>query len=65
MRWFMDQVDKEIHTSRAWMRLRPELVEIIHGLRQEYMGAVLDGTTKDHPEALMTDAGPRGNPGPS
>ncbi|WP_405874256.1 hypothetical protein OHB11_37615 [Streptomyces zaomyceticus] len=23
MRWFMDQVDQEIRTSRAWMGLRP------------------------------------------
>ncbi|MFF5454718.1 hypothetical protein ACFY40_26325 [Streptomyces sp. NPDC012950] len=42
MRWFMHQVDEEIRTSRAWMRLRPELVEIIHRLRQEYMGVIDD-----------------------
>ncbi|MFE3853013.1 hypothetical protein ACFXPN_17965 [Streptomyces griseorubiginosus] len=36
------QVDGEIRTSRAWMRLRPELVEIIHDLRQEYMGFIDD-----------------------
>ncbi|MFD5620776.1 hypothetical protein [Streptomyces yangpuensis] len=42
MRWFMHQVDEEVRTSRAWMRLRPELVEIIHRLRQEYMGAIDD-----------------------
>ncbi|MER6495709.1 hypothetical protein [Streptomyces griseorubiginosus] len=79
------------------MQLRPELVEIIHGLRQEYMGGVdddtftqvlaevrakvleadlpavleaafgrnVDGTTKGHPEAPMTDVGPSGNPGSS
>ncbi|MER7910433.1 hypothetical protein [Streptomyces sp. NPDC096068] len=42
MRWFMHQVDEEIRTSRAWMRLRPELVEIIRQLRQEYMGVIDD-----------------------
>ncbi|MFI1766125.1 hypothetical protein ACH41H_29300 [Streptomyces sp. NPDC020800] len=44
MRWFMDQVDEEIRTSRAWMRLRPDLVEIIRQLRQEHMGAIDDDT---------------------
>ncbi|MFJ5934444.1 hypothetical protein [Streptomyces sp. NPDC093071] len=42
MRWFMHQVDEEVRTSRAWMRLRPELVEIIRQLRQEYMGVIDD-----------------------
>lgn len=42
MRWFMHQVDVEIRTSRAWMRLRPELVETIYRLRQEHMGFVDD-----------------------
>ncbi|MGK5732763.1 hypothetical protein [Streptomyces sp. URMC 124] len=42
MRWFMDQVEEEIRTSRAWMRLRPELVEIIYQLRQEHMGVIDD-----------------------
>ncbi|MFF5157566.1 hypothetical protein ACFY3N_15125 [Streptomyces sp. NPDC000348] len=42
MRWFMRQVDEEIRISRAWMRLRPELVEIIHRLRQEHMGVIDD-----------------------
>ncbi|MFC9816667.1 hypothetical protein ACFVJM_31925 [Streptomyces virginiae] len=42
MRWFMDQVDDEIRTSRAWMRLRPDLVEVIHELRQEYQGMIDD-----------------------
>lgn len=42
MRWFMHQVDEEIRTSRAWMRLRPDLVEIIYRLRQEHMGAIDD-----------------------
>ncbi|MFE3073555.1 hypothetical protein [Streptomyces sp. NPDC059247] len=42
MRWFMHQVDEEIRTSRAWMRLRPELVEIIYQLRQEHMGVIND-----------------------
>ncbi|MBO1414752.1 hypothetical protein [Streptomyces sp. FH025] len=42
MRWFMDQVEAEIGTARAWMRLRPELVEAIHRLRQEYRGCITD-----------------------
>ncbi|MGW2631184.1 hypothetical protein ACWC2K_17835 [Streptomyces chattanoogensis] len=42
MRWFMDQVEEEIRTSRAWMRLRPELVEVIYQLRQEYLGVIDD-----------------------
>ncbi|MET8297559.1 hypothetical protein ABZW02_26380 [Streptomyces sp. NPDC005180] len=42
MRWFMGQVEEEIRTSRAWTRLRPELVEVIHRLRQEYLGAIDD-----------------------
>ncbi|MFE7564075.1 hypothetical protein [Kitasatospora sp. NPDC057500] len=42
MRWFMDQVEEEIRTSRAWMRLRPELVEVVHRLRREHFGAVVD-----------------------
>ncbi|MFD7966311.1 hypothetical protein ACFV5J_36555 [Streptomyces zaomyceticus] len=49
VRRFMDQVDEEIHTSRAWMGLRPELVEIIHRLRQEYMGVIDDD---DFPQVL-------------
>lgn len=49
MRWFMDRVDDEIRTSRAWMRLRPELVEVIHRLRQEYLGAIDDA---DFPDVL-------------
>ncbi|WP_312631925.1 hypothetical protein [Streptomyces noursei] len=49
MRWFMDRVEDEIRTSRAWMRLRPELVEIIHRLRQEYLGAIDDA---DFPNVL-------------
>ncbi|MGW2271003.1 hypothetical protein [Streptomyces yangpuensis] len=49
MRWFMHQVEEEVRTSRAWMRLRPELVEIIHGLRQEYMGVIDDD---DFPQVL-------------
>ncbi|MFJ4745093.1 hypothetical protein [Streptomyces sp. NPDC088775] len=49
MRWFMDQVADEIRTSRAWMRLRPELVEVIHRLRQEYLGAIDDA---DFPDVL-------------
>ncbi|MFF9503467.1 hypothetical protein [Streptomyces sp. NPDC014656] len=42
MRWFMHQVDEEIRSSRAWMCLRPELVEIIYQLRQEHMGVIDD-----------------------
>lgn len=49
MRWFMDQVDEEIRSSRAWMQLRPELVEAIYRLRQEYMGFIDDG---DFPQVL-------------
>ncbi|MFF7590506.1 hypothetical protein ACFZCK_23770 [Kitasatospora purpeofusca] len=49
MRWFMDQVADEIRTSRAWMRLRPELVEVIHGLRREYLGSIDDA---DFPNVL-------------
>jgi hypothetical protein len=49
MRWFMDLVEEEIRTSRAWMRLRPELVETIYQLRQEYMGAIDDD---DFPHVL-------------
>lgn len=49
MRWFMDQVEEEIRTSRAWMRMRPELVEVIHRLRQEYLGIIDDG---DFPRVL-------------
>lgn len=49
MRWFMDQVEEEIRTSRAWMRLRPELVEVIHRLRQEYLGVIDDD---DFPHVL-------------
>lgn len=49
MRWFMDQVEGRIRASRAWMRLRPELVEVIHGLRQEYSGAIDDD---EFPRAL-------------
>ncbi|QIQ06095.1 hypothetical protein [Streptomyces liangshanensis] len=40
MRWFMRRVEDEIRTSRAWMRLEPELVEIIRRLRQEHMGVI-------------------------
>jgi len=49
MRWFMDQVEEEIRTSRAWMRLRPELVTVIHKLRQEYLGCIDDD---DFPRVL-------------
>ncbi|MFH8787094.1 hypothetical protein [Streptomyces roseoverticillatus] len=49
MHWFMDRVDEEIRTSRAWMRLRRELVEVIHRLRQEYLGDIDDD---DFPRVL-------------
>lgn len=49
LRWFMEQVDQEVRSSRAWMRLRPELVEVIHRLRQEYAGYVDD---EDFPQVL-------------
>ncbi|MFD5270887.1 hypothetical protein [Streptomyces sp. NPDC058335] len=49
MRWFMDRIDDEIRTSRAWMRLRPDLVEVIHRLRQEHLGAIDDA---DFPAVL-------------
>lgn len=49
MRWFMDQVEEEIRTSRSWMRLRPELVEVIYQLRQEHLGGIDDD---DFPHVL-------------
>ncbi|MFG2329200.1 hypothetical protein ACGFMM_06190 [Streptomyces sp. NPDC048604] len=42
MRWFIDHVDREIETSRAWMRLRPELVAVIRELREEHLGTIDD-----------------------
>ncbi|MER7141570.1 hypothetical protein AB0L83_28300 [Streptomyces sp. NPDC052071] len=42
IRWFMDLVEAEIRTSRDWMRLRPELVEVVRGLRQEHLGVISD-----------------------
>ncbi|GAA4835595.1 hypothetical protein [Kitasatospora terrestris] len=42
MRWFTEHVEEEIRTSRAWMRLRPDLVRAVHELRQEYLGAIDD-----------------------
>ncbi|MER5208064.1 hypothetical protein [Streptomyces sp. NPDC002825] len=42
VRWFMDQVAEDIRTSRSWMELRPEIVDVIHGLRQEHMGVIAD-----------------------
>ncbi|MFF7457159.1 hypothetical protein [Kitasatospora sp. NPDC008115] len=47
MRWFMDQVEEQIRTSRAWMRLRPELVKVVHRLRQEHFGAIDDDDFAD------------------
>ncbi len=49
MRWFMDHVAGEIRRVRSWMRLRPELVEVIYRLRQEYLGAIDDD---DFPRVL-------------
>jgi len=42
VRWFMDRAEEEIRTSRAWMRLRPELVAVVHRLRQEHLGVIDD-----------------------
>ncbi|MFI6104078.1 hypothetical protein [Streptomyces sp. NPDC051310] len=42
MRWFLDQVEAEIRTSRGWMRLRPRLVEIVRQLREIYQGGPRD-----------------------
>ncbi|MFI5530904.1 hypothetical protein ACIA8O_20425 [Kitasatospora sp. NPDC051853] len=49
MRRFTDQVEEEIRSSRAWMRLRPELVAVVHHLRQEHAGWIDD---EDLPGAL-------------
>ncbi|RPE36708.1 hypothetical protein [Kitasatospora cineracea] len=54
MRRFMDRVAEEIRTSRAWMRLRPELVEVVHRLRQEHLGAVDDAGFPDVLAELRT-----------
>ncbi|MFI8490475.1 hypothetical protein [Streptomyces rubrogriseus] len=51
IRWFMHHVDEGIRTSRSWMRLRPELVEIIYQLRKEHMGVIDDD---DFPQ-ILTD----------
>ncbi|MER7823815.1 hypothetical protein ABTX85_14765 [Streptomyces sp. NPDC096097] len=42
MRWFLDRVEAEVRSSRAWMELRPELVAVIHALRQEHLGIIDD-----------------------
>ncbi|BAU86300.1 hypothetical protein SLA_5422 [Streptomyces laurentii] len=42
MRWFMEHVEEEIRTSRAWMALRPEIVEVIRALREEHLGVLAD-----------------------
>ncbi|WP_435973863.1 hypothetical protein [Streptomyces sp. Qhu_M48] len=42
MRWFMDHVDAEVRAGRAWMELRPDLVAVIHRLRQEHLGVIGD-----------------------
>ncbi|MGW5641067.1 hypothetical protein [Streptomyces sp. NPDC003832] len=54
LRWFMDQVADEIRTARAWMRLRPELVDVIHRLRQEYRSAIDDADLPDVLAELRT-----------
>ncbi|GGU05798.1 MULTISPECIES: hypothetical protein [Streptomyces] len=51
MRWFMEHVAAEIRTSRDWMELRPELVEIIRELREEYLGLIDD----DRFPAVLTE----------
>lgn len=47
--WFMGHVEEQISASRAWMQLRPELVEVIYRLRQEHSGCVDDD---DSPHVL-------------
>ncbi|MFI8520533.1 hypothetical protein ACIGEZ_22285 [Streptomyces sp. NPDC085481] len=42
MRWFLDHVEQEIRTSRSWMELRPGIVEVIRGLREEHLGVIAD-----------------------
>ncbi|WP_327435708.1 hypothetical protein OG279_09775 [Streptomyces sp. NBC_01201] len=49
IRWFMDHVEAETRTSRGWMRLRPELVEVIRRMRQEHSGVISD---EEFPAAL-------------
>jgi hypothetical protein len=49
IRWFIGQVEEQISASRAWMQLRPELVEVIYRLRQEYSGYIDDD---DFPRVL-------------
>lgn len=41
-RWFMEHVDREIETSRGWMELRPDLVQVIRALREEHLGVIDD-----------------------
>ncbi|MEU7019816.1 hypothetical protein ABZ990_04050 [Streptomyces sp. NPDC046203] len=63
MRWFLENVEEEIRTSRAWMALRPETVEAIRTLREEYLGVigdeevapVLAGLRGTVPEADLAD----------
>ncbi|MFE4361927.1 hypothetical protein [Kitasatospora sp. NPDC056800] len=40
MRWFLRLVEEEVDAVRAWMRLRPELVALVHRLRQEHRGVI-------------------------
>ncbi len=53
MRWLMDQVADVVRTSRAWVRLRPQMVDVIHCLRQECPGVIdernPDGTNMSGP----------------
>ncbi|WP_416875014.1 hypothetical protein [Kitasatospora sp. SC0581] len=42
MRWFLRLVEEEADAVRAWMRLRPELVALVHRLRQEHQGVIDD-----------------------
>ncbi|MFC7220763.1 hypothetical protein ACFQLX_21760 [Streptomyces polyrhachis] len=45
--WYLELTSSGI--NGPWMQLRPELVEVIHRLRQDYQGAVDDG---DFPHVL-------------
>ncbi|GAA2101978.1 hypothetical protein GCM10009759_36120 [Kitasatospora saccharophila] len=42
LRWYLEQVEREVENCRAWMRLRPEVVSLIKELRDEYGGGIGD-----------------------
>ncbi|MFB7944342.1 hypothetical protein ACFC6L_05425 [Kitasatospora phosalacinea] len=42
LRWYLEQVELDIATSRAWMRLRPGIVALIKELRDEHGGGIDD-----------------------